>query len=243
MEGNSAPKMDWTSKDLPTAWKAFRQHCEFTFGGPLKRKSEDEKCNYRMIWVGDKGRDIYNTWELTIDEAKKLETYYTRFETYVKPRSNKVFARYKFHLRVQQAGESFEQFLTELKLLVKDCGYADPDEMVRDRVVIGRYSSKAREKLVHEGSDLTLEKAMDIARSEEISQAQLQTMATENPSINSVKAKKQKKPVKKKFGKDCGRCGYQHDKGNSQLKMSQVEPFYQLLPVEKPRQERRELCR
>ena len=158
MEGNSAPKMDWTSKDLPTAWKAFRQHCQFTFGGPLKRKSEEEKCNYLMIWVGDKGRDIYNTWELTADEVKKLETYYTRFETYVKPRSNEVFARYKFHLRAQQAGESFEQFFTELKLLVKDCGYADPDEMVRDRVLFGCYSSKAREKLIHEGSDLSLEK-------------------------------------------------------------------------------------
>ena len=53
---------------------------------------------------------------------------------------------------------------TELKLLVKDCGYADPDEMVRDRVVIGCYSSKAREKLIHEGSDLILEKAIYIAR-------------------------------------------------------------------------------
>ena len=165
-----------------------------------------------MIWVGDKGSDIYNTWELTADEAKKLEMYYTRIETCVKPRSNKVFARYKFYLRVQQASESFEQFLTELKLLVKDCGYADPDEMVRDRVVIGCYSSTARDKLIHEGSDLTLEKAIDIARKEEISQAQLDTMATENPSINSVKTKKQKTPVKKKFGKDCGRYGYQHDK-------------------------------
>ena len=65
-----------------------------------------------MIWVGDKGRDIYNTWELTADEVKKLETYYTRFETYVKPRSNKVFARYKLHLRAQQAGESFERFFS-----------------------------------------------------------------------------------------------------------------------------------
>ena len=83
MEGNSAPKMDWTSKDLPTVWKAFRHHCEFTFGGPLKRKSEEEKCNYLMIWVGHKGCVIYNTFELTADEAKKLETYYTRFETYV----------------------------------------------------------------------------------------------------------------------------------------------------------------
>ena len=115
MEGISAgstPKMDWTSGDLPTTWKAFKQHCEFTFGGPLKRKSEEEKCNYLMIWIGDKGRDIYNTWELTVEE-----------EEYVKPKSNKVFARYKFHQKIQREGESFEQFLTDLKLLVKDCGY------------------------------------------------------------------------------------------------------------------------
>ena len=93
MDGNSAgstPKMDWTSGDLPTAWKAFKQHCEFTFGGPLKRKSEEEKCNYLMIWIGDKGRDIYNTWELTADEGKKLDTYYAKYEAYVKPKSNKV---------------------------------------------------------------------------------------------------------------------------------------------------------
>ena len=112
MDGNSAgstPKMDWTNGDLPTAWKAFRQHCEFTFGGPRKRKSEEEKCNYLMILIGDKGRDIYNTWELTAEEAKKLDTYYTKYETYVKPKSNKLFARYKFHQKVQQEGEPFEQ--------------------------------------------------------------------------------------------------------------------------------------
>ena len=66
--------------------------------------------------MGDKGRDIYNTWELTAYEVQKPERYYTSFETYVKTRSNKVIFRYKFHLRVQQAGESFEQVLTELKL-------------------------------------------------------------------------------------------------------------------------------
>ena len=79
---------------------------------------------------GDKGREISSTWELGADEAKKLNTYYTKYEVYVKPKSNRVFARYKFHQKVQQDGESFEQFLTDLKLLVKDCGYGDPDEMV-----------------------------------------------------------------------------------------------------------------
>ena len=45
-------------------------------------------------------------------------------------------------------GPSFEQFLTQLKLLVKDYGYADPDEMVRDIDVnaIGCYSSNQKQE-------------------------------------------------------------------------------------------------
>ena len=77
MNGNSAGsilKMIWMSGDLPSAWKAFKQHCEFTFGGPLKRESEEEKCNYLMIWIEVKCRNVYNTSELT-EEAKKLDTY------------------------------------------------------------------------------------------------------------------------------------------------------------------------
>ena len=75
---------------------------------------------------------------------------------------------------------------------MKDCGYTDPEEMVRDRVVIGCHSTKTREKLIQEGSELTLEKAIDIARTDEMSKAQLKSMATENPSINSVNKVKQR---------------------------------------------------
>ena len=122
----------------------------------------------------------------------------------MKPKSKKQFARYKFHQKVQQEGESFEQlnFLTDLKLLVKDCGYADPDEMVRDRVVIGCHTTKTSEKLIQEGSGLTPEKTIDIARTGEMSKAQLKTMTTENPSINSVNPKKQKSHRKTKSQKE-----------------------------------------
>ena len=55
MDGNSSagstPKMDWSSGDLPSAWKAYKQHCEFTFGGPLKQKNEEVKFNYLMLWA------------------------------------------------------------------------------------------------------------------------------------------------------------------------------------------------
>ena len=110
----------------------------------------------------------------------------------MKPKSNRVFARYKFHLKVQQEGGSFDQFLTDLKLLVKDCGYGDPNEMVRDRVVIACHATKTRVKLNQEGSDLTLEKAIDIARTDEMSKTQLETMANEDARVNSLNQRKPK---------------------------------------------------
>ena len=64
--------------------------------------------------------------------------------------------------------------------LVKDCDYADPDEMVRDRVVIGCYSSKARDLVIN--------------------------MTKANAQLNERSAQ-----------------------------TTQVEPFCQFLPVEKPR--------
>ena len=74
------------------------------------------------------------------------ETYYDEFELYVKPRTNVIYNRYKFQSRSQSESESFDQFVTDLKLLVKDCTYDKPDEMVRDRIVIGIRNTKIREK-------------------------------------------------------------------------------------------------
>ena len=155
-----------------------------------------------MIWVGEKGRDVYNTWNLSSEESKKLTTYYEKFEAYVKPKSNNIFARYKFHNIVQQEKEPFEQFLTKLKIEVKDCGYKDPDEMVRDRVVIGCFLKKVRGNLVQEGSELPLEKAVDIARTQEMSNTQLQSMAPEENNVNTLGKRRETKQK------------YKHDREN-----------------------------
>lgn len=233
------PIMNWESGDLPGAWKTFQTHCEFMFKGPLKKKEEEEKCAYLMIWIGEQGRNVYSTWTLSADDRKKLDKHYEKFEAYVKPKSNQVFSSYKFHSRIQKPTESVEEFVTDLKVLVKDCGYENPDRMVRDRIVFGTKSSKVREKLINEGSDLTLEKALDIARTYEMSQKQLQTMNTgEDPNVNVIKKRTHQRPENKyrtSYSKQstrpryeqgarpkpreynkvpvCQRCGYEHKYG------------------------------
>ena len=71
-----------------------------------------------------------------------------------------------------------------MRLLAKDCGYANSKEMIRDRVVFGVDSHKVCEKLLNVGSDLTLDKARDIARSYEIERVQLKTIRAANFSKN-----------------------------------------------------------
>ena len=97
-----APHMNWDSSNLPDAWKKFRQHAELMFSGPLNEKSEEEKCSYLLIWVGEKGRDIHNTWtDVTDENRKKLKTYYMKFEEYVTPKANPVYARYIIRVELE----------------------------------------------------------------------------------------------------------------------------------------------
>ena len=43
--------------------------------------TEGEKCSYLLIWVGEKGRDIYNTWtDFTDENQNKLKTCNMKFE-------------------------------------------------------------------------------------------------------------------------------------------------------------------
>ncbi len=85
--------MNWEATNLPETWKKFKQHVELMFSGPLKGKTEAEKVRFLLIWVGEKGRDISNTFTgITNDNKDKLDTYYIKFKEYVMLKSNSVCA-------------------------------------------------------------------------------------------------------------------------------------------------------
>ena len=90
--GVAVPRMDWEASNLPEAWRRFQQTTELMFKGPLRRKTEEEKCSYLLLWIGEKGRDVYNTWTITEDQGKKLDTYYNRYKAYITPKANPIYA-------------------------------------------------------------------------------------------------------------------------------------------------------
>ena len=93
--------MNSESGNLVETWRRIKQHAELMFSGPLREKSEAEKCSYLLIWVREKGRDILNTWvELEEGDRNKLKPLYVRFEQHVSPKANPIFARFKFYNRI-----------------------------------------------------------------------------------------------------------------------------------------------
>ena len=98
LSGIPASVMNWEATNLLEAWKKFHQHVDLIFRGPLKAKTEEEKVSYLLLWVREKGRDIFSTWSpVEGEDSKKLEHYYEKFLVHVQPKLNPIFARYKFN--------------------------------------------------------------------------------------------------------------------------------------------------
>ena len=154
MSKTDKPSMNWLAADLHKEWKRFKQHSEFTFKGPLASKSEVEKVNYLMTYIGDKGREIYETFTWTPavgDTPAENDTLLgvcAKYESYVAPKKNQIRATVNFHRRKQQDGEKCDAFVTDLKILAKDCGYTDEDSMIRDAIVCHALHSRVRENVL-----------------------------------------------------------------------------------------------
>ena len=113
------PSMGWTTPgDIHKRFKLFQQKCELIFEWPLDKVEEAKKVTLLLLWIDDKGLEIYNTTTWAGD--KGLEIYNTTtwasdgdnlkidpvmaaLEAYTKPQSNQILVRYQ--LRCLEQGD------------------------------------------------------------------------------------------------------------------------------------------
>ncbi|XP_077863696.1 uncharacterized protein LOC144348068, partial [Saccoglossus kowalevskii] len=137
---------------------------------------------------------------------------------------NVTFERHVFNSRTQLEGETFDNFLTDLRNKVKTCEYGPlSNSLIKDRIVQGIRSNQIIERLLRE-RNLDLDKAIDICRASELSKSHLETMINTGASasavnvnrVNSLRAVRPKKSTGSKHTSnsdqhnDCGNCGMQH---------------------------------
>ena len=109
--------------------------------------------------------------------VKKL---FKRFEEYCLSKNNLVVERRKFFWKNQHDDETFDQFMIELRNLASTCEYGDLHEsLLLYKVVDGIRSDKIRDILLRKGVEMTLEKTINICRTEEITKMQMKEMNSE----------------------------------------------------------------
>ena len=131
-----------------------------------------------------------------------------RLTEFFSPKQNVCAERYRFRSRAQQAGESTAQWVSVLRQLAASCDYGSrTEEFIRDQVVERTSSNKLRQRLLMEGSGLTLQTTLTIADTQESAEREAQAMGAPAASgaAYSVPVQAvhhhQKKPKPKKTGR------------------------------------------
>ena len=235
----AAPKELSFDGNVRENFRKFEEHWNLFEKTELKSKSVEEKCSYFLLVIGERGREIYktfdlppetttnqdgsNVWARTINQLKKT------FRDYCNPRKNITYERHKFNTRSQADGESIDQYVTELQTLAATCEFGDlKDSLICDRIVCGINSQAMKERLLRE-PDLSFSKATDMCRASEISKKQIKTLTNIDTSIHALnkgdsthkrKPSSEKRPVRPKQLNDqdfrqkknsCRNCGHIHE--------------------------------
>jgi len=235
-EKYTPPSMDWVSPgDVHKRFRLFKQKCELIFEGPLAELDEARQVRLLLLWVGDKGLEIYNTspWASERDKLK-LKPVFEKLEAYTKPQSNHILAR--FQLRgLRQGDMTLEEFVTKARILIDDSGYdaTFKDELLRDTLVFGISSDKVRKDAIALGNTLTLKQVYDLAKTEESAKEQMRVItgnqdtphethaigSHRKPATYHKPSSSQQTPThfskQRKFNfkiNGCFRCGNKHDK-------------------------------
>ena len=110
------------------------------------------------------------------------------FTEYFIPKLNIIHERCIFQEMVQTTSESVEEFVRELQTLALHCDYTSTTEMVRDRFVMGINDPLVKQKLQLMAADLSLDKAVTIARQNEQVKTQMREQLQHTAHVSEARA-------------------------------------------------------
>ena len=203
----SGPKLDWTrDNQMFLRYKKWRSKIELIFRSALSTATPEEKTAYLKYWMGDEGLPLIEKWESTgkldysnahetpakeggrsrpLSSGFKLETYWNLLEEEFKPKGNKLISIIELWTQSKQGSKTLNEWLTYVYNLVEACNYGDStDRIIRDVLIIGCESDRAKDKIIRRGETITLNETIEI----------LQTEASTNSTLRQFQ-EIQKKPI------------------------------------------------
>lgn len=165
-------------------WRVFWQNFE-VFGAAieLSKKEDVVKPAILLNALGPEAIEVFNSLDVAEEKKKKYDDVVKAFQDFCKPKTIEVYESFVFHSRKQGAGEPFDQFLIDLKKIVRKCGFKEQENrMLRDRIGHGVRDINLQKRLL-ETENLTSEKAVEMARAAEASSEQMKKTGRASGSV------------------------------------------------------------
>ena len=182
---DSGPKLDWTrDNQMFLRYKKWRSKIELIFRSALSKATPEEKTAYLKYWMGDEGLPLIEKWESTgkldysnaeetpateggrrriLSSGFKVQTYWDLLEEEFKPKGNKLISIIELWTRSKQGNKTLNEWLTYVYNLVEACNYGDStDRIIRDVLIIGCESDRAKDRIIRRGETITLNETIEI---------------------------------------------------------------------------------
>ena len=122
-----------------------------------------------------------------------LKNYWDLLEAEFKPKGNKLLSVIELWTLSKQASRTLNEWLTYVYNLVELCDYGDAkDIIIRDVLIIGCNSDKAKDKIVQQGEKIKLQEVIEILQIEDSTRQTLTEMNSTVQKINYVSYEKKK---------------------------------------------------
>ncbi|XP_021347384.1 uncharacterized protein K02A2.6-like [Mizuhopecten yessoensis] len=181
----------------------YRLYMTATAGDEL---TEKKQCAMFLTLAGETAVEIFNKMTFEANEQDKIASLIEKFTNYCSPKKNVTYERHVFNSRAQKSDETFDEFLTDLRILQKNCEFGElKDGILRDKIVEGIRNDGLRARLLREG-DLSLQKCIDLCKAASMTEKHMKTLAlTENKEQDVDYIRSRGKSRSRGTGRNSGR--------------------------------------
>lgn len=161
-----------------------------------------KKVSFLLSIVGTPALKKYFNFELTAEDKRSSDTVLAAIKKRVVCSRNVIVDRLEFFTSAQLSTESIDDFVSRLKVLAKPCKFGElAEEMLTFKIVTSNKWSHLKTKMLTM-TDITVTKAVDLCRMEEITAKHSQALSLETRAeVNKLKSSKSRK---------CKFCGEWH---------------------------------
>ena len=219
------PELNFDAPNLGEAWRKWRTAMEFYLDTLPPRVNEKQRTAKFLLQIGERGREVFSTWRIP-PENLTIECLLSKFEEHCSPKKNLVIERHRFMTMSQTDDETIDAFVTHLRKTAASCEFQQlEDDLILTKLIGGITSDPLRHRLLRESQSLTLTKALEMCRSEELMKMNIglfKYSENEKSTPDETKDTAEVDAVSRNRGPrinqrnkaPCQRCGYNHGNAN-----------------------------